>query len=157
MKANHPAPSSNLVLAILPVNAQREAEIWLTSGHVSAQPHCWVYAVRSTGVEELGPRGRHPDCTLTAQAFMLRLLRVFLLPMFLFILENRFWSPLYFVPVDLSYRSIAVLCVSFCAERSSVRMGNRSPGTGCNSNSLTYDIWLIWQKRTTRWLKRYAN
>lgn len=27
MKANHPAPSSNLVLAILPMNSQREAEI----------------------------------------------------------------------------------------------------------------------------------
>ena len=80
MKANHPVPSSNLVLAILPVNTQREAERWLTSGHVSAQPHCWVYAVRSASGEELGPCGRHPDCTLTAQAFMLRLLWV--LPLF---------------------------------------------------------------------------
>lgn len=36
MAANHPAPSSTLVLATLPVNAQRETERWLTLGHVSA-------------------------------------------------------------------------------------------------------------------------
>ena len=67
MKANHPVPSSNLVLAILSVNTQREAERWLTSGHVSAQPHCWVYAVRSASGEELGPHGEasrlHTDCS----------------------------------------------------------------------------------------------
>lgn len=88
---------------------------------------CWWRGIRSTW---------EASRLHSAWSFMLRLLWVFLLPLFLFILENRLWSPLNFVPVELSHLSIAVLCVSFCAERRSVRMGNRSPGTSCNSKSL---------------------
>lgn len=87
---------------------------------------CWWRGIKSTW---------EASRLHAAWSFMLRLLWVFMLTLFLFILENRFSSPLNFVPVELSHLSIAVLCVSFYSERS-VRMGNRSPGTSCNSKSL---------------------